>query len=429
MKLIGFVAVAILGTHLLTVTALPYWKRNDILTRNLNGVFGKEGFDATAAETAYTSGAIEGDMVMTTDQQQEYEESNISDVTKRKAVNQESSFKVWPDAIIPYEFTTLDDSMKSYAEAAMLEWEDKTCLRFVQYPAPGVTHQGKLTFLEGSGCSAAVGFKDATRKITLNKNDCKSIGVVLHELGHSLGLWHEHTRPDRDGFVVVNDENIMPGEENNFNIKDWSDIDTHDVPYDVSSIMHYGTKAFSANGQTTIDAEDDTVQSSVGKQVGLTHLDHKIVNIMYKCNEHCDNGLQCSNGGYVGLDCTCVCPRGLGGITCDDVDTETGTLSTPDYPAAYGNNRYCHWLLKAPEGFRIAIAFNNFNVEGGGATCPFDRVEIRHKQPYFDGYPPRYCSTTLNGDMLESVDNTILIGLYSDDSLSFEGFTASYLLI
>jgi hypothetical protein len=38
----------------------------------------------------------------------------------------------------------------------------------------------------------------------------------VHELGHVVGFWHEHTRPDRDDHVQIVRENIMTGETQPF---------------------------------------------------------------------------------------------------------------------------------------------------------------------------------------------------------------------
>ena len=61
----------------------------------------------------------------------------------------------------------------------------------------------------------------------------------VHELLHTLGFVRNRTRPDRDNFVAVNTENIVPGKENNFKrknqgyrdfFKKWS-VNSGNTPY------------------------------------------------------------------------------------------------------------------------------------------------------------------------------------------------------
>lgn len=39
----------------------------------------------------------------------------------------------------------------------------------------------------------------------------KGRGIVLHELMHVLGFWHEHSRADRDRYIRVDWNEILPG--------------------------------------------------------------------------------------------------------------------------------------------------------------------------------------------------------------------------
>ena len=59
-------------------------------------------------------------------------------------------------------------------------------------------------------------------------------GVPVHELTHTIGLWHEMQRTDRDNHVRVLYENI------GIYSSQFRKLNTYnDVEYDFSSVLHY----------------------------------------------------------------------------------------------------------------------------------------------------------------------------------------------
>lgn len=67
-------------------------------------------------------------------------------------------------------------------------------------------------------CCSFVGKRGTgPQAISIGKN-CDKFGIVVHELGHVVGFWHEHTRPDRGDYVQILYENIMPGDSSHCRI-------------------------------------------------------------------------------------------------------------------------------------------------------------------------------------------------------------------
>ena len=84
-----------------------------------------------------------------------------------------------------------------------------------------------------------------------------AFGSVVHEIGHAVGLWHEHSRCDRDWNVIINLGNVRPGDEHNFDRECDNARDL--AAYDIGSIMHYGSFAFSKDNMSpTITRLDGT---------------------------------------------------------------------------------------------------------------------------------------------------------------------------
>ena len=111
---------------------------------------------------------------------------------------------------------------------------------------------------------------------------CVFDSVVIHELGHAVGFYHEHTRPDRDDFVDVIYDNIRDGAESQFFKFQPGQTNTLGLGYDLQSIMHYRRNTFSKDGSDTIQAKDPSV-TSFGNSRQLSSLDIAKANALYNC--------------------------------------------------------------------------------------------------------------------------------------------------
>ena len=80
-----------------------------------------------------------------------------------------------------------------------------------------------------------------------------SVATWLHELGHTLGLLHEHQRPDRGSYITLNLANAdLPNVPGNFTLFT-SDSQTIGL-FDLASIMEYGAFDLSKAGLPVIES-------------------------------------------------------------------------------------------------------------------------------------------------------------------------------
>ena len=66
-------------------------------------------------------------------------------------------------------------------------------------------------------------------------------------------MWHEHSRPERDLYVEILEENINPDDYiRHFNWRREMEVKNYGQLYDYGSIMHFGKDYFSNNGKDTL---------------------------------------------------------------------------------------------------------------------------------------------------------------------------------
>lgn len=192
----------------------------------------------------------------------------------------------WNNATIPFYIEELHftDREVETILSAIKEFHLKTCLRFIPYALADVNWL--VITGNGSGCWSSVGMLgEGGQQLNVNSPKCVRKGVVIHELLHAAGFYHQQSASNRDDHVKILWENIERGKESNFRKYSKKEVTDFGTSYDFESIMHYSGKAFSKNGNDTIVALSQNV-SKLGQRFGFTDIDLTKLNQMYRESCH-----------------------------------------------------------------------------------------------------------------------------------------------
>ncbi len=112
---------------------------------------------------------------------------------------------------------------------------ESSYIKFVKVLVPGTTSSATSDFIGMQGGMQLVHLNDAFGADPTHPFVDTNAFTVAHEIMHAIGVYHEHTRTDRDSFVRINWENIDPIYVGNF----LKVNKTLRGAYDYDSIMHY----------------------------------------------------------------------------------------------------------------------------------------------------------------------------------------------
>ncbi|XP_034943059.1 tolloid-like protein 2 [Chelonus insularis] len=310
--------------------------------------------------------------------------------------------RVWDHGVIPYEIDgNFSGAHKALFKQAMRHWENFTCVKFVE--RVNREHPNYIVFTERPcGCCSFVGKRgNGPQAISIGKN-CDKFGIVVHELGHVVGFWHEHTRPDRDRHVQIIRDNIMAGQEYNFNKLTNEEVDSLGLPYDYDSIMHYAKNTFSKGTylDTILPIENTgKKRPEIGQRIRLSEGDIAQTNLLYKCSK-CGRTFQENSGSF-------------------------GSPTHPNSSPSVEGER-CEWRITATHGEKIVLNITSLDIYKSD-YCKADYLEIRdgywHKSPVLG----RFCGSGKIHEPIISTGSRMLVTyIRTSQESGYRGFTANY---
>lgn len=205
----------------------------------------------------------------------------ISDLAKR-----------WTNGTVYYKISY--PSRETEIRRAMDHIAIRTKIRFVARTTQG----DYIEFVESPDVSVSsseqIGREGGRNYLRISPLASK--GVIVHEILHALGVFHEHARSDRESYISVNYQNMdnNPQTHYQFNVRPGS---SPNGLFDFQSVMMYGSYYFSNNGMPTITKlSGDTISA---QRAGMSAGDVSGINSLYGTGPSIlGNDGFCSTSGY-----------------------------------------------------------------------------------------------------------------------------------
>lgn len=188
--------------------------------------------------------------------------------------------RIWYGGTIPYVTEGLDQARLNALNAAIDHWQTNTSIRFV-------ARSNETTYVniiaDPAECMSYVG-RQASQPQSFRISPSCGVQGIRHEIGHLVGLWHEHSRPDRDLSVQVNWQNIITAKRPEYDRWPVSEGLTTG-PYDFASLMHAHSQFHCIKNASGACVGPTLVRRSNGASIpqaaGLSAGDINAVKVLY----------------------------------------------------------------------------------------------------------------------------------------------------
>lgn len=242
------------------------------------------------AEKTSSGYVLEGDILLSEEQIKGLTSPN----TRSGFITQLS--KRWPSGIIYYEVAP-DFAKNAELQKAIDHYSNYTNISF--YPKSKFT-ENYIEFVNSKETNSYVGMIGGKQIINVAV-DWAAWYDIAHEIGHALGLIHEHTRYDRDSYIKVHWDNIPNDQQRNYN--KWttsnSGISNETTPFDYNSLMLYSSYT---SGKYVIDPTKPVISHINGSPLSAGRVLSK--EDMISINSLYNQIISIMGDGYCLLPCT-----------------------------------------------------------------------------------------------------------------------------